>query len=276
MAVSVLFPISVPIMLLLLSGLIYRLLRHRNVRIQRRVILALMLVNVLQHLLKSWIYPHYYGAGVTLHSTAYNMCAVLILLSPLALLAHSRFVKNFVYFMGTAAGFGAVTYHIWILDMPISNWEHFRFILCHTLLFITSSMPLVLRHHSPTRREYWQVGVGFLTALGIILLNNVLFITMGLLPGEGAADLYSQLVKCNPCMLMGPKDGFQWIVGAFETLSPKIFTGCNPTGRYVPILWYALPVYAGISVLTYLMFAFLELQTQKNDAANSENKSEKL
>ena len=81
--------------------------------------------------------------------------------------------------------------------------------------------------------------------------------TIGLYPEGIGVSLYDQLLQINPCMMMAPKGKITWLVGILKTGSPSAFLGNNPNGRYAPILWYALPVYLGISIAAFAVFALL-------------------
>lgn len=224
------------------------------------VILVLMLFNVLQHIFKHYLYPQYRGREFSIYATAYNMCSVLILIGPLVLKWGNRFFKNFLYFVGSAAGIGAISFPFWFFGVPAEElgWDFVRFYLCHLLLFVTSVLPLVQGLHRPERREFWQIGAGFLLALCVILINDVIFVSMGYSFYNIEGDIYTQLNQSNPCMLMGPKAGFAWLSGFLECFSLPVFLGQNPAGCYAPILWYALPVYLGISGASLALFTVLE------------------
>ena len=70
---------------------LYFVLRNKAQKTKKLVVLGIMLLNVFQHLFKSLLYPQYEGFGFNALNTAYNMCALLILLSPIALLISVRF-----------------------------------------------------------------------------------------------------------------------------------------------------------------------------------------
>lgn len=99
----------------------WALLRKRTKRTQQTVILALMLINVFQHFFKSVIYPPYFGDGFTAISTAYNMCAVLIIFSPIAFIFRSRFLKNFIFYIGSVAGIAAIAVPYWFIGKDLSE-----------------------------------------------------------------------------------------------------------------------------------------------------------
>ena len=95
---------------LVLTLALWLVLRKCSPQCCRRVLLILSLINLLQHLLKPWIYPHYRGQSFSYISTAYNMCATMILLLPLAFLTKSRYWKNFLFFAGAFAGISALAF----------------------------------------------------------------------------------------------------------------------------------------------------------------------
>lgn len=259
--------IGSPIYILTLFGLVgltagvYFLFRKKSTKIQNIVLWFMMVVNVAQHLFKALIYPHHIKDGFTIVSTAYNVCAVLILFMPLAFALKSRFLKNFFFFVGAVAGLGAIAYPVWFLDQPSLGWEYLRFYVCHAFLFLTAILPLLWGRHRPAFRECWQIGVAFLAVLCLILLNNVIFTLLGYNFGAdfhyGPATLYEGLLQHNACALMAPPAGMPWLgdVASFFTL--PAFAGHNPTGLYAPILWYAIPVYLGCTAGAALLFGLL-------------------
>lgn len=93
------------LMLLVCLGpivLLYFLLRRRSTALKRGVVLALMLLNIFQHLAKGIVWPHLYGTGFSYVCTFYNVCASLILLSPFILLFGKGAMRDFLVYVGTA------------------------------------------------------------------------------------------------------------------------------------------------------------------------------
>lgn len=264
------FHLGSVVLVLAVTAALWLILRKTNIKTQVITILFLMVINVLQHFLKFILYPQYRGLGFTLYSTAYNVCACLIIASPFVFLWGNRFLKNTVFFIGLAAGIGAVAAPFWFFGTPVRElgWQYFRFYLCHGLLFITSILPLLLGLHQPRRQDFWQVGLGFLLILCVVLLNNVIFMTVGLYPEGDGQTLYEQLVSINPCMMMEPKENMAWLNRILELFSPPFFLGQNPYGRYAPILWYAMPVYLGISLAAYVLFSLLDWRNFRYNRKN--------
>lgn len=57
---------------------------------------------------------------------------------------------------------------------------------------------------------------------------------------------------------MGPRPGYDAITSVITALSPSIFTGNIPSNTYIPILWYAIPLYLTASVATFLVFSLVD------------------
>ncbi len=246
--------------LMCIGAAAWLLLRKCKEKTCRTVILTIMLLNLFQHLFKPLIYPQYSGAGFTSVSTAYNMCATLIILSPLAYLSKSRFLKNFVYFTGAVAGIAAIAVPYWFIGCEVFQlgWEYIRFYLCHALLFLGSVLPLLLGLHRPSYREFWHIGTGFLLALCIIFINDFVCMAMGIYPGASIDSFYQSMQRINPCGMMGPPEGLPWLVDLVKVFSPAVFMGENPAGLYVPILWYAVPLFVGLSVASAVVFSLMD------------------
>ena len=264
------------IMIAAVVGLFF-LLRGKSERTKKTVVISLMLLNIIQHLFKWAIYPMYEGMGFNVLSTAYNMCATLILLSPIAFFSKGAFWKNFVYPVGTAAGLVAVAVPYWYIGMSVSElgWEYARFYICHALLFISSLLPLLLGLHKPSFKAIFQPGIGFLFALALMLINDIIFITLGLFGGYDHYDLYSALLKINPCFSMGAPEEFAWLADLSALFTPKIFLGENTTGLYTPILWYAIPVYIGITLGAVAVFFSMDRKNLRLAVDNLNSKLKK-
>lgn len=231
---------------------VYFFFRKRSQRAKNWLLGTLALLNVLQHLLKGYLYPHLFGTGFGLQNTAYNVCAALILLSPFALLSKDGFFPVFVSYAGTAAGVLSLALPRWFLGQTMLQWEFLRYFVCHFALLLTSALPLLWKMRKARIRDFWKTGFAFLFLLGGIFLNDVLyFICDGTNPPEA---LYAFLQTQNPFQMMQPTEEFAALTELFATVTPELFlpTGAHPF--YTPILWYAFPLYLIITVLSLLLF----------------------
>ena len=268
---SLLYILSICVALAVMAGLFF-LLRRRSVKTQKIVVFSLMLINILQHLFKSFIYPQYAGDGFTMVNTAYNMCALLILLSPFVYFSRSNFWKDFTFYVGTVAGLIAIAVPIWFIGKDITElgFEYIRFYFCHILLFLSSGLTLLLGHHRPSYRCFPKIGIAFLLSLLIILLNDALCVILGLASGHEPHDLYNTLRALNPCWSMGPpaNGSFAPVVSLIHALSPAFLCGKNATGLYAPILWYAIPLYIGITLVAFPVCVLTDRKNFLSDVKN--------
>ncbi len=229
----------------------YLALRRASERVQRLVILGMMLLNLAQHLLKSFIYPHHLGEGFTLVSTAYNMCAFLIIVSPLAmLLTRSGFFRDFIFLLGSAAGLVAVLVPYWHIGASPFTWEYFRYMLCHVLLYTTSILPLLLGLHKPSFRSIPFFGLAFLGTVAVILLNDTVCYYTGLYKGVEGMTLYEALLAANPVWAFRPPDGFSALFELAKAFLPDAWLGGGESGMIVPLVWYAIPLYFIITLIS--------------------------
>ncbi len=243
----------------LFFGLFF-LFRKRSVRTKYIVLGVLMAVNVLQHIFKFWLWPHMRTGEFSLVESAYNVCAFMILLCPYSVFGKNKLIKQYQFYVGTFAGLCAPFVPTWFLGGSIFTWEYLRFYTCHVLLFLTSSLPAAWGLVEFRMKDGWKFGLCALGTLGLILANNTL--VSYLLGAEGEA-LFNAIYGYNPVFMMGPPAADSPLKDIAVAITPP-FLRVGAGGRYVPILWYAVPVYVGFTLLGYGLGALLEgLQKRK-------------
>lgn len=221
---------------LVLIGL-WLLLRHKTERTQRIVIFSLMIVNVLQHLLKIYIYPQYWGQSFGALSTAYNMCAFLILATPFIYLFGSELWQNFITYVGTVAGALSIWVTYWLAD-PLSG--QIRFVFCHSLLLYTSLLPALLGIYKINYRKCLKLPFVFYSALMILIVNDIITYSLGWVGDIGNTTLHEFLIQQNPCWVMGAPQGYGAVESIITFFTPEVF-------EKIPLLWYAIPLFLLIS-----------------------------
>ena len=244
--------------------LLYKFLRKRSYAFQRNFILTLIILNVFQHLFKLEIYPMYDG-GFSALCTAYNMCAVLILSSPIAHFVKWPPLRDFLYYVGSVAGFIAILIPYWNIGEDAFTWSFFRFFICHLLLFVTSLLPLLLSHHKPSWKCFWRIGIGFFIALLLILINDVLCLYLDIYAGLSKNDVWGSLAIANPCWTFGPPESFSFVLDIVNVFSPDYFVFGGKGGAPIPILWYLIPLYIGITLVSFPICALFDKENFKAD-----------
>ncbi len=249
---------TVLLMAVLFFGVFF-LFRKRSRRTKYIVLGILMGINLIQHLFKFWFWPHMRTGKFGLTETAYNVCAFLILLCPYAVFGKNNLIKQFQFYVGAFAGFCAPFYPMWFFGGSIFTWEYLRAYTCHVLLLLTSVLPGMWGLIEFRMRDGWKFGLCALAALSLILANNALVYT---LLGVKQDALINTLYGYNPVFMMGPPAGEHIVRTILVPLTPPFFRLEN--GRYLPILWYAIPLYTVFTALGYAFGAGLEhLQKRK-------------
>lgn len=255
-------------------ALIFLLLRGKSQKIQKNVILVIMLLNVFQHLFKSFIYPQYDGLGFTALSTAYNMCAAIILISPIVFVLKFNLLRDFVFYVGSVAGIIAIVLPYWSIGADAFDLEFVRSFICHTMLFSTSILPLLLGLHRPSYKCFYKLAICFIGTLGIIMLNDVLCILIGIYPGVEGMSLGEALRAANPVWSFGPPESFSWISDVAKIFLPDSWVGENPAGRYVPVVWYLVPMYLGITAVSFPICVLCDFKNFRSDVSKLFTKKE--
>lgn len=235
---------------------IYFPLRNRSIFAKEVALFSLMILNLTQHLFKSFFWPHLWGSGFGIINTAYNVCAILIISSPFVLLSGNNLLKQFVAYVGTIGPAVTLMVPYWFVGQTVFTWEFARFWTCHTLLVATSLLPALWGMVKFNRRDGWKFGLVFIAMLTLILANDAVFL---LVLGQATTEtLYSELSARNPLWTMGPFGGIESLKYAFEVLSPGFLR--EP---YIPVLWYAIPLYLYITAIAYLLGRITDRRRQQ-------------
>ncbi len=160
-------------------------------------------------------------------------------------------LRDFIAYVGTAAGAVALAVPYWFVGYSIVSWEFLRFYTCHILLLLTSLLPLLLGRHKLSFRHFWKIGFCFIGALvGIFLNQFAVYSAMG--TAQTPADLYTLVYNNNPVWMCHPNARFVFLTRIISFLTPSCFLG-GEGKLYTPILWYAVPLYVGITGIAFLM-----------------------
>lgn len=228
------------------------ILKRFSLRVQKGVILAIALINLFQHLFKFIVYPNYWGTGFNYVNTAYNMCALLIITEPFAILSKKQSWKDFMYCAGCIAGLLPLLLPTWFIGKSVVSWEFFRFYVCHVLLFFSSALPFILKHHRLGWKNWYKYPAYFTLYLVIILLDLIFAVYLGLVDGASPETLHQTLYNNNPLWMMHPSSEFAWVEKILDPITPDAFFS---DGYYVPILWYLYPMCILIAVIGFILGA---------------------
>ena len=181
----------------------------------------------------------------------------------------SELWKNFITYIGSAAGVCAICVPYWFTVDTAFGWEAIRFYLCHMLLIVTSILPALLGIYKINWRKCWKLPFLFYLALIIITFNEIVCFITGLFDGGG--NLLAYLKSVNPCWAFGPFAGFEWVENIVAIFTPDVFLP-RGGGTYVPILWYAFPLYLLIGGGSLLLGAIFDKERFRSDMSAAKEK----
>jgi len=245
---------------LIILAALYLVFRNKSIKTKKLVVFIIAALNTLQHLLKPYIYPQYFGEGFGGRSTAYNMCALLILISPIVLTVGSELWQNFLFYVGSIAGYSSILVTYWLAS-PIE--EQIRFVICHGLLFLSSFLPLLFGIYRINYRNFWRLPFVFYGCLMILILSNMINFTLGIVGDTGDMTLEEFLVRENPCWAMCPPENYSFVLDLVKPFTPNAFLFAE--GGAVPILWYAIPLFILISIGGLLFGMMLDVKRFRED-----------
>lgn len=177
------------------------------------------------------------------------MCSFLIIANLPVFLSKSKAWKDFIAYVGTIAGIMAIAVPYWFIGHSILSLEYLRFYFCHSLLYITSLLPVILKLHKLEFKNFWKMGLFFIFGELIILVDNLA--CQAIIHPNDSKAIFEAVYNANPIWMMKPPTGFAFYTKVMEFLSPKIFLG-GADKYYVPILWNAIPIYLGITIIGFI------------------------
>ena len=235
---------------IILIAIIYLILRKRKEKTQRIVIFVLMLINVAQHLLKPYVwYPLYHGVYDIRNISFCNICATSILLSPIIFICKNDAFKDACFYIGILGGIMS----LWIVSVEygisIFHIEYIRYFSCHTLLMITSALPVLLGLQTLKLRNFWKVALIFLMYEAIVFLDN--FIILSFENNFNWTYAYNVVYEENQLFICHATSKESLKNSPLKDFDMKYVID-DGTCFYIPVLWSAPAIFPFVSGFTLL------------------------
>lgn len=261
-----------------MTFVLYELLRRLSSRGQKTFILCLLLFGFSLHFLKLLILPYRNDPKAFRHSTFCNICAVSTLIFPFLFLSKSKWLKDYMFYLGLLGGGLALLYPTEIFRSPYL-WDTVRFYVCHYLLIVCPLFMVIFGHHKLSyKRIPASVGL-FLGVLVLIFINEMILIRVGLVPPRNWFDFDTR----NTSFVFGPLSAFGKAGNILTALCPRFLRQVPQSGWisefliaaggvqgqtfYFPVLWLVIPVWVympGILALLTLLSKHICVGERRN------------
>lgn len=269
----------------------YLLLRNKSKMFKTIFVSTVLFVILILHFSKLMFPPYVNHPYALKKISAENICAVSVMLFPFVFLSKNKYLKDYMFYIGTVSGLGAVLLPAEAIGKSAFCYDTIRFYFAHIGLAAAPFLMVVFGLHKIDYRRNWAVPLVFIGVLGIVLINEVILFEVGLLenaPGfENSVNpynAYNPLDPYNPqgfrwrnfSMIFGPAiseefaqtQSYRALHDVMLFFTPKIFK-TMPAGVHAgaekpwPLLWIVVPAYIFISLWCFLLCLIWDRGTMK-------------
>lgn len=240
---------------LLLIGIIYIVFQDASKRTQRAFIYTLMIINLIQHVFKAYVwFPLYHGKFDISMSFFCNICGSLIILAPFIFRSRSSALKDAMFLLGNLCSAVSIWFITVEYGISVLSFDYIRYFTCHCILMITSTLPVLFGLQEVKVRNFWVVGILYIAVEILVFLND--FIIVAGRNNWDWAYSYNAFYKENMLFIAHASDVhiFDHTFMEGKTIKYVIDDG---TYKYIPILWSAPVIYiflCGFSALVFAIF----------------------
>lgn len=231
---------------LIYVGGLYLIFRNKSDKKKQRVVIILAFSNLALHFLKLLFQPYWGELPISVRNlTAENICAVTVMLMPFVYLERKQnIMHDYMFFAGVAGGLAAFV----CMTAKEGAFEVLRFYYCHLTLLAAPVLAALFGLWRPRVKYLWAIPLMFFMHLCLILLNELILMSVGLVENDVAVLLDRDFR--NASLIFGPPSSMEDHAKFITALVPKLFqsdifgTGIEPF--YWPVIWMAIPVFVYI------------------------------
>lgn len=187
-------------------------------------------------------------------STAENLCAFLIMVSPFVYKWGNKYMKDYLYYIGSISSILVMLIPTGAIGLDLSQAENlletFRFYICHIPLLIVGYLMVDCGFHELNYHRLIALPFMFLLVEGILVLNAIILnATLYRLPWD--YFLSRQCEYSNSSLPFGPTPGMDKILSPiYPYLIPYLMTyKVGEEIRFVPILYLTIPMILATALL---------------------------
>ncbi len=249
---------------------LFLLLRNRSERTVKTVLIGLMVFALVLHFMKGLFPPYSLDYDRHLRDSWFiNICGANIALFPFMLLSKNKYVKDYMFYIGTISGLIAIFYPIDPImkqDQAAEVIDVLRFYLHHNLLWYVPMLMVLLKIHKIDYRRIWATPIIFLMVMLFIMLNQIFQSELGYIPLRGE-DIHA-IPYINNSLIWGPDGNISKLIDwacpdFFKTIPVGAHKGEE---KYWPWFWLIVPCFVILIPVCFLISLIFDFEHFKKDA----------
>lgn len=240
--------------LILLS---YLFLINKTDKIFNRFILIIMILNILIHLLKPFLWGNDYRIFDYQLITIYNICALIIIISPILYFSKCGLLKDFIIALCIVIAILSLFFTPKSILDSKDIFKIIRYYLCHYIIALTGFLPILTKRHRFNWKSLFLIGILCIAFELIILINNYIC-EMIKTNNTDINFICERLSITNYSWIMLPP--YSWRDGVIS----KILFLYYPFGRYLPIIWNIIPLYLFATGSSFIIFKINQMSFRNN------------
>ena len=184
---------------------LYFLLRNKNQKTQKIVLLSILFFNLALHFLKLTFPPYSTNPDKAMRDVWFiNVCATSVLFFPFLFLSKSKTAKDYMVFLGVISGFLAFLYPTEAINKSVLTLDLWRFYICHWIIIAIPMLTVLLRLHKLDIKRLWKMPICVSAMLLFIICNQILQSELGIIDLRG--EDFFNVGFHNPSLIWGPTD----------------------------------------------------------------------
>lgn len=253
---------------LILTILVGIILKNKNIKTQKVILILIAFINLAIHFLKLLI-PQYRETLPTSFRkvTFENICATTTIMMPFVMLLKNKVMKDYMFYIGVLGGLVAIVYPAEAIGHNLYSLDVIRFYICHTILFVVPFYTVLFRIHKLSLKRVVLFPLTFFIIEYLILANEIVLMEAGFVDFRGENFLEYNYRNSN--FIFGPTDYLKPISDiVIDPLVPDIFktVGDGPYAgefKYIPVLWLVVPALIYLTIIGGLICLLMNKISKK-------------
>lgn len=253
------------IIMILIILILHFILRKKSKKFQYWFLFGLLVSAFSLHFLKLLLEPYYSALPYTYSkSTFENICAVSTIIFPFIFLSKNKILKDYMVIEGLFSGFFALIIPTGPLDQSPFIADTYRYYYAHLIIFIVPLFMAIYNIHTISIKRVLMVPVIFIGILGLILINDVIIMAIGLV-NPSFETLIDPNIN-NVSFIYGIPEEGNIVKPIINLLVPK-FLRTHPITHeemYWPLVWLIIPTFVLVTLASLIICFIFQFKETKS------------